>query len=889
MKKRKIRRTMGVFFTTFLLLQIILLFLYKAFIVDIAKKNEENLVENTLQIYHNTMEGVLERLDDNLDLLLGYRLLLTQLNGENNLEKVKAQYKMLQILKERCKDTKEADAYAVVNCKDNSILIQRNGNITYDTIKDIKKYLQKRNTFDKTPTSGWTSTVMGAQVYLVKYYNYGANTIAVLISEKRLDSLLNYNDMSIKEAAFYLTDKKGEILCASGKDWAYGEEIENLQKQDPSISIYQGSVLEDAYQMYYSVKSSEYAAYSTSGIVIFGFLVLSLLFFGTIVWYMQKEIFRPIADLFWVSRKIHSGDFRARAEYNTNSYEMEEVKQAYNDMVQTILEMRGQKYEQELRMKDVQLKYIHMQLKPHYFLNALSTINSMVYQHEEENVHTFIQAFSQNIRYMFRTGLHTVPLQDEIKNAEGYLEMQRLMYRDCFYVYMDVPEELQQYPVPQMILHTFLENIFKHVISIDSFTTVLIQALLRVTEKIAWKQKTEEIREYWKIGKRKMVRYFWTRVLLEPGVQKQGLEEEIKQQGIEEEIQEKYCVVILHFASDKMNFGKEKEQESIYKFAMENILAEAFTEKIRMENVICWEENKGTYLGILSEFSERETKERAAQVRNIFEKYFPDVLQIGYISPSVPFYEAGLEKEKIMEYDKTHIYDEGEIKEFMALLREKEASGHILDEDYILQCLNKGSRLSIMEYLQKTLQHVKQTMHSVEGFRNFQVELTQLVSKYLHDKKENMNSVIRDPIYLQLDMNAVKSEFSMVQWMTWLMNKVFDLTQEERKEKTEKRITDQVIDYIREHYTEDINRNTLSERFHFSPEYIGKMFRKDTGTSLNDYINSLRVEKAKHLLENTNTKVIDIALEVGFDTLPYFSSVFKKYTGVSPAEFRKKE
>ena len=118
-------------------------------------------------------------------------------------------------------------------------------------------------------------------------------------------------------------------------------------------------------------------------------------------------------------------------------------------------------------------------------------------------------------------------------------------------------------------------------------------------------------------------------------------------------------------------------------------------------------------------------------------------------------------------------------------------------------------------------------MHSVEGFRNFQVELTQLVSKYLHDKKENMNSVIRDPIYLKLDMNAVKSEFSMVQWMTWLMNKVFDLTQEERKEKTEKRIT--------------------------------------------------------------NTKVIDIALEVGFDTLPYFSSVFKKYTGVSPAEFRKKE
>ena len=50
-------------------------------------------------------------------------------------------------------------------------------------------------------------------MYLVKYYNYGANTIAVLVSRKKLDSLLNYNDMSIKEAAFYLTDKKGKF-CA---------------------------------------------------------------------------------------------------------------------------------------------------------------------------------------------------------------------------------------------------------------------------------------------------------------------------------------------------------------------------------------------------------------------------------------------------------------------------------------------------------------------------------------------------------------------------------------------------------------------------------------------------------------------------------------------------
>lgn len=476
-RKVKLGSTMGIFFAVFLILQIALLVMYEAFSIDIAKKNEKNLVENTLQIYHNTLESVLERLDDNLSSILGYRLELNLLETEEGLEKVKAQHQLLKVLRDRCDETEEADAYVIVDCTGNSILMQRNGNVSYDKIRDIKKYFQKRNMEDEKATSGWISTTIQDQVYLVKYYNYGNNTIAVLLSEKKLASLLNYNDASDENARFYLTDTSGKVLCGSGEEWRYGENIENLRKQNPRTSFYQGSTLEDAYQMYYRVESSVYVSYSTMGIIILGFLLLSVIFFMVIVWYMQKEVLSPISNLSQVSRKIHNGDFNARAEYHSNSYEMDEVKDTYNNMVQTILKMRVEQYEHELAMKDVQLKYMHMQLKPHFFLNALSTINSMAYQQEEENIHTFIQAFSQNIRYMFRTGLHTVPLIDEIKNVEGYVEMQQLMYRDCFYVYMNIPEELQQYQVPQMILHTFLENVFKHVISIDSFTTVLIQAL----------------------------------------------------------------------------------------------------------------------------------------------------------------------------------------------------------------------------------------------------------------------------------------------------------------------------------------------------------------------------------------------------------------------------
>ena len=49
----------------------------------------------------------------------------------------------------------------------------------------------------------------------------------------------------------------------------------------------------------------------------------------------------------------------------------------------------------------------------------------------------------------------------------------------------------------------------------------------------------------------------------------------------------------------------------------------------------------------------------------------------------------------------------------------------------------------------------------------------------------------------------------------------------------------------------------------------------------------MRVKKAEHLLLNTENKIIDVALEVGYDNFTYFSSVFKKYNGECPAEYRK--
>ncbi len=69
--------------------------------------------------------------------------------------------------------------------------------------------------------------------------------------------------------------------------------------------------------------------------------------------------------------------------------------------------------------------------------------------------------------------------------------------------------------------------------------------------------------------------------------------------------------------------------------------------------------------------------------------------------------------------------------------------------------------------------------------------------------------------------------------------------------------------------------------------YLGRIFKTETGEFFTDYLNKVRIDKAKELLLNTNLKASDISVKVGFVNNNYFYTIFKKYTGINPGDFRK--
>ena len=96
-------------------------------------------------------------------------------------------------------------------------------------------------------------------------------------------------------------------------------------------------------------------------------------------------------------------------------------------------------------------------------------------------------------------------------------------------------------------------------------------------------------------------------------------------------------------------------------------------------------------------------------------------------------------------------------------------------------------------------------------------------------------------------------------------------------------------DYISNHYM-DHNRSvkSVSENVFLSVSYLCTYFKSETGVTLNQYITDYRIRKALNLLSSTNMKIIDVSSAVGYKDSNYFAKLFKKQTGMSPKEYKKK-
>lgn len=100
------------------------------------------------------------------------------------------------------------------------------------------------------------------------------------------------------------------------------------------------------------------------------------------------------------------------------------------------------------------------------------------------------------------------------------------------------------------------------------------------------------------------------------------------------------------------------------------------------------------------------------------------------------------------------------------------------------------------------------------------------------------------------------------------------------------RVSDSMKQYIRQNYMNCITLREIGAATQYNPDYAGKLFRRETGMTVSEYVNHVRIQKAQALLLDESIPVSEIAEKCGFQSVNYFSSVTRKNTGKSPRELR---
>ncbi|HHY81627.1 MAG TPA: AraC family transcriptional regulator [Clostridiales bacterium] len=104
----------------------------------------------------------------------------------------------------------------------------------------------------------------------------------------------------------------------------------------------------------------------------------------------------------------------------------------------------------------------------------------------------------------------------------------------------------------------------------------------------------------------------------------------------------------------------------------------------------------------------------------------------------------------------------------------------------------------------------------------------------------------------------------------------------------EKKVTaiDSIMSYLQTNYSKGFDLNELALKCFLSKNYLCKIFKEITGITITEYMQSLRIAEAAKLLETTDRKITDIALEVGFSDYKSFNSVFKRIKGKTASQYR---
>jgi two-component system sensor histidine kinase YesM len=187
--------------------------------------------------------------------------------------------------------------------------------------------------------------------------------------------------------------------------------------------------------------------------------VAALLFTTLIL--LQISVLNPIKALTLAIKDLQKGNITAHVKERFNSKEFNAVKNAFNDMVKEIRQLKIGAYEEKLHHRQVEIEYLKLQSTPHFIINCLNTVYQLSEIGSKGLTRSMIRGLSSHLRYTLSSG-EIVMFEQEVSQVENYIEMSSIRYPNAIKLFSDYSPEVGGCAVVPLIVLTFVENAVKY-------------------------------------------------------------------------------------------------------------------------------------------------------------------------------------------------------------------------------------------------------------------------------------------------------------------------------------------------------------------------------------------------------------------------------------------
>ncbi len=164
-------------------------------------------------------------------------------------------------------------------------------------------------------------------------------------------------------------------------------------------------------------------------------------------------------------------------------------------------------------------------------------------------------------------------------------------------------------------------------------------------------------------------------------------------------------------------------------------------------------------------------------------------------------------------------------------------------------------------------------------------ELINIVNKVAKETGLEISQIYTNEEIPYNMMQKYETIVDIKQWITGLYDKLIAILRNLKVGNKHSEITRRAIEYVNKNYKKDISLSEIAEFTGVSNSYISRVFKEDCGMGFVEFLNRIRVENAKNLIENGKLKLKEIVVKVGFNNYNYFFRVFKDIEGMTPLEY----